>query len=184
MSIKAQNVNKSFGDFVALDDVIGRDPDRVARPRCSGPAAAASRRCCGSSPASSSRLRHGGDRGQGGHPAAGPAAQCRVRVPALRGLQAPDRLSQRGVRPGDPQAAQGRDQASGSTSCSSSSTSSTSPTAIRRSSPAASASAWRWPARSRSSREVLLLDEPFGALDAQVRKELRAWLRHLHERST
>ena len=29
--------------------------------------------------------------------------------------------------------------------------------------------------------KVLLLDEPFGALDAQVRKELRAWLRRLHD---
>ena len=28
--------------------------------------------------------------------------------------------------------------------------------------------------------KVLLLDEPFGALDARVRKELRAWLRRLH----
>ena len=40
----------------------------------------------------------------------------------------------------------------------------------------------RWPWRGRSPRpKVLLLDEPFGALDAKVRDELRAWLRKLHD---
>ena len=29
--------------------------------------------------------------------------------------------------------------------------------------------------------KVLLLDEPFGALDAKVRDELRDWLRRLHD---
>src|SRR5205807_3254874 len=29
--------------------------------------------------------------------------------------------------------------------------------------------------------KLLLLDEPFGALDAKVRQELRVWLRRLHD---
>ena len=44
-----------------------------------------------------------------------------------------------------------------------------------------SGNGWRWPARWRSSPPCCCLDEPFGALDANVRKELRAWLRRLHD---
>ena len=36
-------------------------------------------------------------------------------------------------------------------------------------------------AQRECSESAPTLDEPFGALDAQVRKELRRWLRRLHE---
>ena len=47
------------------------------------------------------------------------------------------------------------------------------PRAIRTCSRAASSSAWRWPARWRPSRELMLLDEAFSSLDTTLRAQVR-----------
>ena len=54
-----------------------------------------------------------------------------------------------------------------------------SPTRIVRRCPAASSSASRWRARSRSSPKLLLLDEPFSALDRKLRETMQIELRRL-----
>ena len=51
------------------------------------------------------------------------------------------------------------------------------PSASRTSSPAASSSAWRWPGRWRPEPGLVLLDEPFDALDAGLRAQVRGEVR-------
>ena len=116
----------------------------------------------------------------------GAAAADRLRVPELRPVPAHDGVRERRLRPARPPPrrtpARGRDPRARARACWRWCSSAATSGGARRRSPAASGSAWRSPARWRSSRALLLLDEPFGALDAKVRRDLRRWLRALHDR--
>ncbi len=151
MAIRVEGLIKRFGDFAALDGRLAGHPRRRA-DRAPGTVrqrqvhAAAHHRGAGDA-----RCRLGLAGRPGRHPRAAPEAGHRLRVPALRAVQAHDRARQRGLRPDHPQAAQGGDPSAGSPSCCTWSRSSSSPTATRPSCRVASGSAWRSPARSPSS---------------------------------
>ena len=110
MSIVVDSVSKRFGDFVALDDVSleVRDGSLTALLGPSGSGKSTLLRVIAGLEQPDSR--HGPDRRRGRDQQAAPAPQRRLRLPALRGLQAHDGARERRLRPDDPQAAEGRDR--------------------------------------------------------------------------
>ena len=120
MAIEVRGVTKHFGDFVALDDVSIEVPDgsltALLGPSGSGKshAAARDRRARGRRTPAPCCIE-----GEDVTLAAGAHARRRLRVPALRRVQAHDRARQRRLRPEHPQAPEGRDRRRAWTSCSS-----------------------------------------------------------------
>ena len=177
---RSRQLERRFGDFVAVKgidlDIARRRvllADRPERLRQDDDAAD-DRRAGGAEqrPRAGARPRH--DLGAGA-PAAG-----QHRVPALRAVPAPGRVRERRLRAAraarSPKAEirerVGAHARAGRADAAASGRG-------RASSPAASSSAWRWPARSCWSREVLLLDEPLGALDLKLRRQMQVVLKRL-----
>ena len=181
MAIEVRNITKRFGDFVALDDVTVDIP-AARSPRCSARAAAASRRCCGSSPASRRPTpARVDDQRRGRHRAAAAAAQRRASCSSTTPRSSTCRCS--ATSPSGSRSASGRRTRSSSGCSELLELVHLEAFADRLPSQLSGGQRQRMALARALAVEpkVLLLDEPFGALDAQVRKELRNWLRRLHD---
>jgi sulfate transport system ATP-binding protein len=184
MSIEIRNISKRFGNFVALDNINLDIPTGELVALCSALPAAARRRCCASSPAWKRRWRrilfsgaeathlHARERNVGfvfQHYAL--FRHMTVFENVAFGL----RVKPRKERPSDAEIKRRVMELLGLVQLD-----------------------WladRYPSQLSGGQrqrialaralavepKVLLLDEPFGALDTKVRKELRRWLRRLHD---
>ena len=107
------------------------------------------------------------------------AARDRHRLPELRALPAHDGGQEHRLRAGGAARAQGGPAPAGARHARYRADERRSRRAIRASCRAASSSAWRWRARSCLKPKLLLLDEPFAALDKNLRLDMQIEIKRL-----
>ena len=167
-AVKDVDLDIADGEFMILVGPVGlREVDRAADDRR----------------ARGHHRRRAADRRRGRQRQGAEGPRHRDGVPELRAVPAHDRAREHGLRAEDaPRVDKARSTSKVDEAARDPRARPSTSTASRPTCPAASASAWRWAARSCASPSAFLMDEPLSNLDAKLRVQMRTEVSRIQQR--